>query len=105
MAAPRALITIMVRAAASRFGGLTVRALAAAVEINAADKPMTQADLRVRLGMTHMQASRAIGTCVDMKIVRRTAGNETGSDRRLIHLHSTPDGRHLVSMLGREITP
>lgn len=105
MATPRSLTTIMVRAASSRFGAISVRALATAVEINSAERPMSQTDLRVRLGMTHMQASRAIHTCAALKLVRRSAGDERGGDRRLIHLHPTPDGRHLLQMLGREITP
>ena len=99
-----ALLSALRRAAGSRHGALTVRAFACAVEINRTPDPVSQSELRALLRMTDAQASRAIGMAVRAGLARREQ-RQDGGDRRLVHLHPTPDGRQLVTLLAREPTP
>lgn len=89
-------------AARSRAGSITVRALAAAIEVNRTGRPIGQSDVRALLGATDMQTSRAIGMAARHGLVRREQRRD--GDRRRVELHPTPDGRHLLTLLTRDRT-
>jgi DNA-binding MarR family transcriptional regulator len=94
-------IAAALRAAArTRAGSMTVRALAAAIEVNRTPEPIGQTDIRALLGASDMQASRAIGLAVRHGLIRRE--QRTGGDRRRVLLHPTPDGRHLVAFIAKD---
>lgn len=90
-------------AARSRAGALSVRALAAAIEVARADHPIGQSDLRAILGATDMQASRAIGMATRHGLIRRE--QQHAGDRRRVLLHATPDSRFLLTLLTRDRAP
>lgn len=85
-------------------GSLTVRALAATLEVNTRES-IAQSDLRALLGATDMQVSRAISTAVRERLIRRSDRAGPGGDRRRLQLYPTPDGRHLVQVLERAVAP
>jgi DNA-binding MarR family transcriptional regulator len=86
-------------ARANRTASLTVRALAATIEVNTRGE-ITQVDLRALLGTTEMQTSRAIASATRAGLIRR-APRRNGTP---VLLCSTADGRRLTTHLERSMT-